>query len=62
MLHRIMLRLPILGLNLTQDGSSGQDNGPERGELLDAVVVRYEPDPSANQRQGGAIWCRPFSS
>ena len=56
MLYVIMLRPPILALNLTQDGSSGQDNGPERGELLDAAVVQYEPGPSANQRQGGAIW------
>ena len=27
-LYGIMLSLPILALNITQDGSSGQDNGP----------------------------------
>ena len=42
-MYGIMLRLPILALNLTQDGTSGQDNGSERRTLLDAVEVRYEP-------------------
>ena len=42
-MYGIMLRLPILALNLTQDGTSGQDNGPERRMLLDAVEVRYQP-------------------
>ena len=54
MLYWIMLSLPILALSVTQDGSSGQDNGPERRELIDGVVVRYEPGTSGNQRQGGA--------
>ena len=30
MLYWIMPRLPILALNLTQDGSNGQDDGPKR--------------------------------
>ena len=47
----IMFRLPILALTLTQDDSSGQHNGPQRGELIDAAVVRYEPGTPGNQRQ-----------
>ena len=43
MLYEIMLRLPILALNLTQDGPSGQSNGPERRERLGLAVVRYKP-------------------
>ena len=60
MLYGIMLRLPILALNLTQDGSNGQDDGPERPELLDAAVVRYELGTSGNQRQRGYMWRRPL--
>ena len=43
-MYGIVLRLPILALNLTQDGTSGQDNGRERRMLFDAVEVRYQPD------------------
>ena len=53
-MYGIMLRLPILALNLTQDGSNGQHNGTDLWELIDAAVVRYEPATSGNQRQGGA--------
>ena len=55
MLYKIMLRLPILVLNLTQDGPSGQSNRPERREMLDAAVVRCKPGTLGNQRPGGAI-------
>ena len=41
-----MFRLRMPALNLTQDGSSGQDNGPERWGLLEATVVRYGPGTS----------------
>ena len=34
MLYEPVLRLPSLAWNLTQDGSSGQGNGPKRRKLL----------------------------
>ena len=55
MLYGIMLLLPILGLNLTQDRASGQDNGPERREPFHAAEVRCESGAAATQSHGGVM-------
>ena len=62
MLYRTMLRLPILALNLTQDGPSGQSNGPERRGRLDEALARYNPGTSGNQIKGRDIKRRPLPS
>ena len=55
MLYGIVHLLPIVALTLSRDGSSGQDNGTDRLELLDAAAIRYEPGTSGNQSQSVAI-------
>ena len=51
MFYGIVLRLPILALNLTQDDPNGQSNGPERREPLDAAAVLCKPNASGNRGQ-----------